>query len=273
MFSPEKFNLGNAFKQYFEIIPAFSNALKEEVYRIRHQVYCEDLEFESIRPDRREIDEHDVNSLHLLMRSVKTEEFVGCTRIVLSRLGGPQYKLPFEKTCAAVLDRSIVDPTKLPRDNVAEVSRLAVVTGYRRRKGEGSSPVSISSEDFGTPSQSRFPFIPIGLYLATTELARINGIDTVFVLTEERLANHFAKLGFSHKYIGSPIEHHGVRVPSMMSVSGTIKSMRSNLRPLYDVIAADIKRNLPETGSGLPWIENEHSESRSRVTIAVKPAT
>jgi hypothetical protein len=49
--------------------------------------------------------------------------------------------------------------------------------------------------------------------------------------------------------------------------------MRSNLRPLYDVIAADIKRNLPETGNGLPGIENEHSESRSRVTIAVKPAT
>ena len=104
-------------------------------------------------------------------------------------------------------------------------------------------------------------------------MARINGIDTVFVLTEERLANHFAKLGFSHKYIGSPIEHHGVRVPSMMSVSGTIKSMRSNLRPLYDVIAADIKRNLPETGNGLPGIENEHSGSRPQVTIAAKPAT
>jgi hypothetical protein len=95
----------------------------------------------------------------------------------------------------------------------------------------------------------------------------------VFVLTEERLASHFAKLGFSHKYIGGPIEHHGMRVPSMMSVSGTIKGMRPNLRPLYDVIAEDIKRNLPETGNGLPGIENEHSESRSRVTIAVKPAT
>ena len=252
MFSPEKFNLGNAFKQYFEIIPAFSNTLKEEVYRIRHQVYCEDLEFESIRPDRREIDEHDINSLHLLIRSVKTGEFAGCTRIVRNRPGDPQYKLPFENTCAAVLDRSIVDPTKLPRDNIAEISRLAVVTGYRRRKGEGSSPISISNEDFGTRTQFRFPFIPIGLYLATTELARLNGIDTVFILTEERLANHFSKLGSSHKYIGSPIEHHGLRIPSMMSVSETIKGMRSNLRSLYDVIAEDIKRNLLEAGMACP---------------------
>lgn len=277
MFSPEKFNLGNAFKQYFEIIPAFSNALKDEVYRIRHQVYCEDLEFEPTRSDRREIDEHDINSLHLLMRSVKTGEFVGCTRIVRSRPGDPQYKLPFEKNCAEVLDRSIVDHAKLRQDNIAEVSRLAVVAGYRRRKGEGSSPVSISGEDFGTRAQSRFPFIPIGLYLATTELARLNGIETVFVLTEERLANHFAKLGFSHKYIGSPIEHHGTRVPSMMSVSGTIKDMRINLRPLYDVIAADIKRNLPGMQTSMPQIKmndrNADCVETDQEVIAAKSAT
>ena len=46
MFSSKIFNLGNAFKQHFEIVPAFSDALKEEVYRVRHQVYCEDLKFE-----------------------------------------------------------------------------------------------------------------------------------------------------------------------------------------------------------------------------------
>jgi N-acyl amino acid synthase of PEP-CTERM/exosortase system len=246
MFSSEKFDLGNAFKQYFEIIPAFSDALKDVVYRVRHQVYCEDLEFELTRPDGREIDEHDSNSLHLLMRSVTTNEFVGCTRIVRARTNDPQYKLPFEKTCADVLDRSIVDPAKLPRSNIAEVSRLAVVSGYRRRKGEGNSPVGISGADFGTPKQSRFPFIPIGLYLATTELARLNGIDTVFVLTEERLASHFSKLGFNLQVIGGPIEHHGTRIPSMMSVSGTIKSMRINLQPLYRTIAADIERNLPK---------------------------
>ena len=246
MFSPEKFNLGNAFKQYFEIIPAFSDALKDEVYRVRHQVYCEDLEFEPPRPDGRELDEHDANSLHLLMRSIRTNEFVGCTRIVRTRPKDPQYRLPFEKTCAEILDRSIIDPAKLPRYNIAEVSRLAVVASYRRRKGEGNSPIGISREDFGTPKQLRFPFIPIGLYLATTELARLNGIDTVFVLTEERLASHFSKLGFNLQVIGGPIEHHGTRIPSMMSVSGTIKSMRDNLRPLYRTIAADIERNNPK---------------------------
>jgi N-acyl amino acid synthase of PEP-CTERM/exosortase system len=239
----EIFDLGAAFKRYFEIVPAFTNALKEEVYRVRHRVYCEDLGFEPIRPDRRETDEHDFNSLHLLMRDVNTGEFVGCTRIVRPRQGDQHYQLPFEKSCAAVLDRSIVDPAKLPRNHIAEVSRLAVIAEYRRRKGEANSALSISGKDFGTPKQPRFPFIPIGLYLATTELARLNGIDTVFVLTEERLANHFGKLGFNLQHIGKRIDYHGNRIPSMMSVSGTISNMRINLQSLYRVIAADIENN------------------------------
>ncbi|SOD40549.1 PEP-CTERM/exosortase system-associated acyltransferase [Nitrosovibrio sp. Nv4] len=259
MFLPETFNLGNAFKQYFEIVPAFSNALKNEVYRIRHEVYCEDLKFEPARANGQETDEHDANSLHLLMRSVKTSEFVGCTRIIRPSPDNPDQPLPFETTCASTLDRTVIDPATLPRDCIAEVSRLAVIAGYRRRKGEANSAVGISNEDFGTPKQARFPFIPIGLYLGTTELARLAGIETVFVLTEERLANHFGKLGFSLQHIGSPIEHHGRRIPSVMSVSSTIDNMRTNLRPLYQTIAADIKRGFQSQG-----ILEEQSDQRKK---------
>lgn len=244
MFLPEITNLGNTFKKYFEIVPALSSALKDEVYRVRHQVYCEDLEFEPVRSDGREIDEHDPNSLHLLMRNVRTQEFIGCTRIVRPRPDDPHYQLPFEKTCANVLDRSIIDPAKLPRHSIAEVSRLAVIARCRRRKGESTSAIGISEEDFGTPNLPRFPYIPIGLYLGTTELARLNGIDTLFVLTEQRLASHFGKLGVKVQSIGEPLEHHGMRTPSMMSVKGIINDIRSIIRPLYRTIAADIEKGL-----------------------------
>ena len=240
--SSQPFNLGSTFKQYFEIVPALTDALKDEVYRVRHEVYCKDLKYESLRPDSRETDEHDPNSLHLLMRSIKTGEFVGCTRIVRPPLDDPHYQLPFEKTCGGTLDRSIIEPAKLARHTIAEVSRLAVIADYRRRKGEANHAVGISNEDFGTADQPRFPFIPVGLYLGTTELARQNGVDTVFVLTEERLALHFTKLGFDLNYIGSPVEHHGKRIPSVMGVTATINNMRANLRPLFDAIVEDIER-------------------------------
>ncbi|HJT50814.1 MAG TPA: hypothetical protein VJ734_02615, partial [Nitrosospira sp.] len=129
--------------------------------------------------------------------------------------------------------------------HVAEVSRLAVIAGYRRRKGEASKAIGISDDDFEMFQSRRFPYIPTSLYLSTLELARLNKIDILFFLTEERLARHFIKLGFNLKFIGGAVEHHGLRVPSMVDVGKTISNMRRNLLPLYRTIAADIERHLP----------------------------
>jgi N-acyl amino acid synthase of PEP-CTERM/exosortase system len=242
MFFPDVINLGKAFTEYFEIVPALSNALRDEVYSIRHQVYCEELAFEPQRPDRREYDEHDAYSLHLLIRSVKTDKFIGCTRIVRVRPEDPYYPLPFEQTCSAALDRSIVDPAKLPRDTIAEISRLAVIAQFRKRKDDKKSPLSISDQAFGTPKQPRFPYIPVGLYLGTIELARLNGVKTLFVLTEQRLANHFRKFGVDIRTIGAPVEHRGQRIPSMMATNGIIDNLWAIFRPLYRTIAEEVAR-------------------------------
>ena len=242
MFFPDIFNLGKAFTQYFQLVPALSDALRDEVYRIRHQVYCEELKFEPVRPDGREYDEYDRHSLHLLIRSIKTGQFVGCTRIVRTRPGESAYPLPFERTCAATLDRSIVDPIGLPRDTIAEISRLAVIAQFRRRKEDEKTPISITDKDFGTPAQPRFPYIPVGLYLGTIELARLNGIETLFVLTEPRLANHFRKFGVDIQTIGGPVEHRGQRIPSMMKTRGVLDNLWAIFRPLYRTIAEQVAR-------------------------------
>ena len=116
---------------------------------------------------------------------------MGCNRLVLARPEDPDYPLPFERTCAATINRSIIDPARQPRGAIAEVSRLAVRAQYRLRK----AAVALSDEDFGTQNQPRFPYIPIGLFLAIVAMARREGIETLFVLTEPRLADHFSKLG------------------------------------------------------------------------------
>jgi N-acyl amino acid synthase of PEP-CTERM/exosortase system len=241
MLLPEIFNLGKSYKQFFELVPAYSDTLKDDVYRIRHQVYCEELAFEPPRPNRREFDDYDAQSLHLLIRSIRTGEFIGCTRIVLTRPADPFHPLPFEKACGATLDRSIVDPAQLPRAAIAEVSRLAVVSQFRKRKGDvKKSVIPVSNSDFGTLLQPRFPYIPIALYLGTVELARLNKISTLFVLTEQRLASHFKKLGVNIKTIGAPVEHRGQRIPSMLNPDEIVKNLKLMVRPLYRVIATEV---------------------------------
>ncbi|MBS0348360.1 MAG: PEP-CTERM/exosortase system-associated acyltransferase [Proteobacteria bacterium] len=238
----DRFSLGEGFRKYFEIATAFDDAGRNNVFGIRHEVYCEELGFEPVRPDRRETDEYDRHSLHCLMRtSSEPHSLVGCNRLVMARPEEPDYPLPFERTCAATLDRSIIDPAKEPRGAIAEVSRLAVRAYYRRRKGETKAAVAISDEDFGTKEQPRFPYIPIGLYLGVIALAKHEGIETLFVLTEPRLAEHFAKLGVKITQIGGPVEHRGIRVPSMMNVDSIIKGLRFFVKPIWRVVAEEIE--------------------------------
>lgn len=249
----DRFNLGHGFRKYFEIRPAVDDASRDDVYHIRHEVYCEELGFEPVRPDKREVDEYDGQSLHcLLSTSNEPHQLVGCTRLVLTRPDDPTYPLPFERTCEATLDRSIIDPARLPRDRIAEVSRLAVRAAYRRRRSDKRAAVALNDEDFGSVVQPRFPYIPIGLYLGAVALADRSGVDTLFILTEPRLAAHFAKLGVDIQQIGGPVEHRGARVPSMMDVKSIIKNMRFLVKPIWRVIQEEINNGLAQADAKTP---------------------
>ncbi|MCB1915431.1 MAG: PEP-CTERM/exosortase system-associated acyltransferase [Rhodocyclaceae bacterium] len=247
----DQFNLGNGFSRYFRIRLAAEPELRNEVFRIRHDVYCRELGYEAERDDGMETDEYDAHSQHcLLVTASETPAPVGCNRIVLARPTDPDYPLPFERFCEATLDRRIIDPAKLPRSSIAEVSRLAVKSQYRRRRSDERAQVVISDEDYGFRDRPRFPYIPVGLYLGAVCLADRQGIETLFVLTEPRLAAHFGKLGVKIRQIGEPVDHRGLRVPSMMDVQSIIKGMRWLLRPIWETVKAQIEAGHEEAVAG-----------------------
>lgn len=240
-----RFNLGYGFRQYFRIDAALDDTRRDDVYRIRHEVYCEELKFEPERPDHREIDDYDAQSVHCLMTTAHDpHRLVGCTRLVLTSPEDPDAPLPFERTCAATLDRAIIDPARLPRDRIAEVSRLAVRRIYRRRKGEDRDETLIHAKDFGTTMQPRFPYIPIGLYMGAISLAIHKDIDYLFVLTEPRLAKHFARLGVDIRQIGGPVSHRGTRVPSVIDVRSVVRDMRFMMKPLWRTVNEEIESSI-----------------------------
>ena len=220
------------------MIPAFTDELKDEVYRLRYSVYCEDLNWEPVRPSGLESDEDDAHSVHILLRHVATRENVGCVRMVLTRPQDPAYRLPFERVCDGKLDPTGLVFDSLPRDKVAEISRLAVISKYRRRQGEPERAAP-TSQMLGTGAQPRFPYILVGLYVGIVVMAKLHAIETLFVLTEPRLAQHFKRVGVTAiKQIGSPVEHRGMRIPSLMPVNGIISGFCMNplIRPIYESI-------------------------------------
>lgn len=230
-------NLGSRFEDLFEFSLALDAASAEMVYRIRHDVYCRELGWEPVRPDGLEMDEYDPQSVHCLLRKRGSGELVGCSRLVLARPENPSFPLPFELSCREAIHRDRFDPARLPRHDVGEVSRLAVMSAFRQRQGENQEPVSVGERDFeARDGQPRFPFIPMSLYLGAAAVARRLDVENVFVLTEPRLASHFVRLGFDIRPIGDEIEHRGVRVPSVLSSSKVVGNLRPLIKPLYAVI-------------------------------------
>jgi putative PEP-CTERM/exosortase system-associated acyltransferase len=187
MHLPEFLNLGAGFSKYFRALPAVDDDLRRSVFRIRHAVYCEELGYEAIRDDGLESDSYDPHSVYCLLESVGTGEQVGCVRLILADRNNPRTQFPFEQLCETSLDRGIVDPAQLDRTKIAEVSRLAVIGRYRRRRGEQKVPLGIDESDFGTPDRPRFPYIAAGLYLGMIAQARHHGVETLFMLTDRRL--------------------------------------------------------------------------------------
>jgi N-acyl amino acid synthase of PEP-CTERM/exosortase system len=193
-----------------------------------------------VRPDRCECDAFDVRAEHVLVRSLKHDRFVACARVVRVDPADPESRLPLEGSCATAIDRSIVDPERLDRTRIGEISRLAIIPEFRRRHGEQHTAVAISDADFGSVDLPRFPYIQVALYYGTIALAKRLGVETIFILTEPRLAGHFAKLGARPRPIGAPIEHRGQRVPSVMTVMETEKNLPRSIRPLYELICSAV---------------------------------
>jgi N-acyl amino acid synthase of PEP-CTERM/exosortase system len=239
--SESRRNLGDGFSSLFELVPALDAATRDAVFRVRHEVYCRDLGWEPVRDDGLETDAYDAQSLHLLLRMRATGEPVGCTRLVLTDPADPAQQLPFERSCTDVIDRARVDPAALPRRQIGEVSRLAVMRRFRQRKGEEGKAVSISDDDFEPRgAQSRFPFIPVGLYMGVAAMVYRLGLSHVFLMTEPRLLQHFARMGFGIEQIGEPIEHRGLRAPALLRSATFRGGLRPLVRPLFEAIETEV---------------------------------
>ncbi len=249
---PDPFDTGAGFSKYFEMLPALSREEQEQTFRLRHEVYCEDLGWEERRGDALETDAYDAHSLHCLARSKPSGRLAGCVRLVLGRTDEASQRLPFELTCGETLDRVLMDRLAGSRDRIAEVSRLAIVRDYRRRRGEEGSPGTLLASSFGTAEQPRFPYLLVGLYMAVFVIAERHRLDTLFLLVEPRLSRHLNHLGIGNRQIGAAAEHRGLRVPAMMDVAQVIANLNPRLRGIFDVVAGEIEAGHRAAAAGGP---------------------
>ncbi len=236
------------FDRYFSVKLATSAALRDEVYRIRYEVYCEEFRYEPREnfPDGRERDEYDSGSLHCLAFHRASGRAAGCVRLVPTDRAQPRAPLPLEKNCGHSLNGDALKMLgNLERSGMCEISRLAVAKDFRRRAGEHASRYGRLPQPRFDPREKRiFPYIATSMYLAATALTELTDRTNVIAMMEPFLPRMMSRVGIVFHPIGKTIEYHGQRAPYFITTGSALRNMKTELRDLYEIIRDGLSREI-----------------------------
>lgn len=224
------------FQQSFQIVLADTNQLVEEVFRLRYRVYCEELNYENCEafPDGMERDSYDRRAVYCLLKHRASNSFVGCVRVLLSDPKHLEAKFPFEQFLGS--SSLNFDLPALPRQAICEVSRLAIISEFRRQKGAVGRAADVQLTEV---ERFLLPSLPLGLYLAATSVALELGIDNAFAMMEGRLARHLQRFGLYFQQVAPLTDYHGMRAPFRILPSNV--NLREEHCQLFQSLSSDLR--------------------------------
>jgi len=239
-------DLLSAFNQYFELVHADSDALRAQVFQLRHQVYVLETGFEreadcrsgvdaSGRLIRWEEDAFDARSDHYLILHRRTGIHAATVRLILPESTAPDAPYPIELHC--LLDERVYDPSL--RARLGEISRFSVSKVFKRRLGEAGSVAGVASNIdvyFENDERRILPHISLGLFAAVMRMAHAHGISHCYAVMEPALVRLLGRFGVVFRRIGPDIEYHGLRVPCITTADEALPSIRLVAPQVWDLI-------------------------------------
>lgn len=230
--------INDAFNEYFEIVPALSVDLKNEVYKLRYQVYCIETGFESQERhlDDLEFDQYDDYSIHYLIRHRKSKIYAATTRLILPNINNPEKRFPIELHCQ--IDNFEV-LNYMPRTNLAEVSRFCVSKEFKRRKKEYGTLSGIgpdSDNNFTDDERRIFPHITIALIACLIKMSKDNNIYYWYAVMEPALLRFLSNLGIYFKNIGPLTEYHGKRQPCVIKITDLLAGVLKKNPEIWEML-------------------------------------
>lgn len=246
----DAYNIAEHFTQFLEPQLAVSYDLKEEAFKIRHNVYCEELAFEEVKEGGQEKDEFDEQSIFSLIKHKPSNTYTSCVRVVQIKKEGQL--LPIEKYCLDSITDEKLHPSRFDRTEICEISRLAVKAEFRRRKTDqfkGSGTGVIQESNYSEVELRCFPFIAIGLYMAAANMAIKTGVKHAYVMMEPRLARSMKFVGIKFQQLGEPIDYHGLRAPYYINPEMFLSNLSPGFKNLYKAIEHDITEQLSDLKS------------------------
>lgn len=242
--------ISRMFGKYFEVVDANTESLREDVYRLRYQVYCVETKFEdpSAFKDEMESDEFDRRSVHSLLRHRRTGIDAGTVRLVLPESGNLA-SLPMH---VVIDDPFFRDDSRFDPAKVAEVSRFAISKTFRRRLGEFPSPSASGPYD---PEREKYyreqenkvlPHITLGLFVGMVKMSYELGITTWFCVMEKALVRLLARYSLHFTPVGPVVDYHGKRQPCYANIEEFLNRVKLEQPEIWELIT-DHGKSLKET--------------------------
>jgi N-acyl amino acid synthase of PEP-CTERM/exosortase system len=231
----QRSSLVTTYNEMFEVVRADTAELRDECFRIRHQVYCVENNFLPVeRSDGMEIDRHDARSLHGLLRFRRTGGSVGTIRLVLPDPAAGDGSLPMYEACTAAGVSTGGFP---PVANTAEISRFAISKQFRSRAGDDLYGRAYTQEELQRDERRIIPHMTLGLMGLAMRLSRDSGFDNVCAIMEPALIRLLERVGVRWTAIGQPIEYHGMRQPCIKRVNDLLAGVQAERHEVWEVIA------------------------------------
>ena len=248
------------FYKYFTIRFANTKELRQAAYKIRHNVYSNELGWEPTNKSEMEIDEYDYTSYHCILEHRTTKICAGCIRLIIPPIDNIKFKLPFEKMSIQSTKLTDLNPDAFRRGSFGELSRLAVLKSFRQKGKEEKIPSDLkeNKSQIATFNNDKrcFSHVTTGLYLAGFALASICNHVGIFAVMEPKLNRLLRRIGFASVQISDEMNYRGSRAIFFFFLENFHANMGKEILEFYQKIYHDIKLQL----SLIPYINSADSD-------------
>jgi N-acyl amino acid synthase of PEP-CTERM/exosortase system len=231
-----------AYHDTFELVRADNDALKEAVFRLRYDVFCEENKFEKppVAGKELEFDAYDDRAVHYLLMHRLSGDAVGTLRVTLPSDEHPGESFLAQQHCTHPLLK--YDSRAL---SLCEVSRFCTAKRFRKRDRDGRLISAYYDQDVvealqdGQKKKIRrlIPYAPAALWQGAFETALSARITDCVWLVDSCHLTSLERIGFPFSTLGPLVKYHGGAQPVVFNIKNVLDTMRRKNRHIWDVVS------------------------------------
>ena len=221
----------------FKKVEPADSELMQQIHRLRFEVYCRECNFirQEDYPQGIEKDEYDEQSVHFA--AIDPQGLViGTMRMILPG----KLNFPLESHCPNIN----VNKNTLPRNNLAEVSRLVISKNLRRRSDDAMyyGPQIEDKQGVdrdGSAFLRRAKPMAFGLYRELYRESKKRDITHWYALMEKSLWLLLRIHGFAFEPIGEEVNFYGMVKPYLGQIAKIEEDVRLKFPKFFDYFTAN----------------------------------